>query len=180
MSGDSRRKRAASEPVEVLVASDDETHALSSARPLATTLGSLFVFGRGIAGLFWIGAFLLAWPALADEEHVAADERPFVFWLVLSIGVLAALTSLVFAWSIWRGSNLARVLVMCGVTLSTITAASSYFANGEQITIQTTLLTVSLDILVLLALSSRDARAWARQPRSASARRTNVKRSRKA
>ena len=76
--------------------------------------------------------------------------------------------------------NLARVLVMCGVTLSTITAASSYFANGEQITIQTTLLTVSLDILVLLALSSRDARAWARQPRSASARRTNVKRSRKA
>ena len=75
MSGDSRRKRAASEPVEVLVASDDETHALSSARPLATTLGSLFVFGRGIAGLFWIGAFLLAWPALADEEHVAADER---------------------------------------------------------------------------------------------------------
>lgn len=171
MSAGSHRKRAANEPVEVLVARDAEFPAESRARPLSTTLGAFFVFGRGIAGLFWIGAFLLAWPALADEEHVAADERPFVFWLVLSIGVLAALTSLVFAWAIWRGSNLARVLVMCGVTLSTITAASSYFANGEQITIQTTLLTVSLDILVLLALSSRDARAWARQPRRASARR---------
>lgn len=164
MSGDSQRKRAANEPVELLVTRDDESRSASSTRPLSITLGALFVFGRGIAGLVWIGAFLLAWPEIAAEAHVTADERPVVFWLVLGIGVLAALTSLVFAWSIWRGSNLARVLVMCGVTLSTITAASSYFANGEQITIQTTLLTVSLDILVLLALSSRDARAWARQP----------------
>ena len=180
MSGDSRRKRAASEPVEVLVTRDDESRSASSPRPLSTTLGALFVFGRGISGLVWIGAFLLAWPEIAAEAHVTAEERPIVFWLVLSIGVLAALSSLVFAWSIWRGSNLARVLVMCGVTLSTITAASSYFANGEQITIQTTLLTVSFDILVLLALSSRDARAWARQPWRASARRTNMKGSRMA
>ena len=84
---------------------------------------------------------------------------------MLSVGVIAALISLTFAWSIWRGSNLARVLMMCGVTISTISAATSYFVNGEQITIQTTLLTVALDILVLLALSSRDARVWARMPR---------------
>jgi len=166
MSRGSSRKRAASEPVEVLVAREADEREATGERPLSVTLGALFVFGRGLAGLVWIGAFLLAWPALADEEHVSADERPFVFWLVLSLGVIAALTSLAFAWSIWRGSNLARVLVMCGVTLSTITAATSYFANGEQITIQTTLLTVALDILVLLALSSRDARAWARRPRS--------------
>lgn len=166
MSVGSRRKRAANEPVEVLVARDIESQPTTHARPHSITLGALFVFGRGIAGLFWIGAFLLAWPSIADEEKITADERPFVFWLVLIIGAIAALTSLVFAWSIWRGSNLARVIVMCGVTLSTITAATSYFANGEQITIQTTLLTVSLDILVLLALSSRDARSWARRPRT--------------
>ena len=49
--------------------------------------------------------------------------------------------------------------------VSVASAAIGYFANGEEITIRTTLLTLALDILVLLALSSRDARAWARRPR---------------
>jgi hypothetical protein len=71
-----------------------------------------------------------------------------------------------FAWLIWRGSNTARVITMSVLTISIATAAVSYFSLGEQITVQTTLLTVALDILVLLALSSREARAWARRPRS--------------
>jgi hypothetical protein len=33
------------------------------------------------------------------------------------------------------------------------------------VTIRTTFVTVALDILILLALSSRNARAWARLPR---------------
>ena len=165
MSVGSHRKRAANEPIEVLVASDDRDQAPTMSRPLSITLGALFVFGRGVAGLVWIGAFLLVWPTLAAEEGVTVDEQPIMFWIVLSVGVIAALISLTFAWSIWRGSNLARVLMMCGVTISTISTATSYFVNGEQITIQTTLLTVALDILVLLALSSRDARVWARMPR---------------
>ena len=38
--------------------------------------------------------------------------------------------------------------------------------KGEvEVTIRTTFVTVALDILILLALSSRNARAWARLPR---------------
>lgn len=147
----------------MLVTRDHPTQKAPASRPLSTTLGSLFVFGRGLAGLAWLGVFAIIWPEIAAEEHVPLEDRPLMFWIVIIVGGITALTSLTLAWSIRRGSNLARVLVMCGVTLSTITAATSYFANGEKITIDTTLLTVSLDILVLLALSSRDARQWARQ-----------------
>ncbi len=54
---------------------------------------------------------------------------------------------------------------MLGLTVSIITAAVGYFANGEEITVRTTLVTLALDILVLLALSSRPSRAWSRRPR---------------
>ncbi len=165
MSTRSQRKRPANEPVEVLLSRTEGGPADLSERPLATTLGALFVFGRGIAGLLWIGGFALVWPEYAAEEHVPTDIRTLMLWVIVCIAVPAALISLVLAWSIWRGSNTARVLVMFGVTISTLTSAVGYFANGEKITIHTTLLTVALDILVLLALSSRDARAWARRPR---------------
>ena len=166
MTGRADRKRPASEPVEALL-SHAEGSPAPLARPLSTTLGALFVFLRVIAGLLWMGAFMLIWPTLAAEENVPVEDRPLMFWLVLGVGVIASLISLLLAWSIWRGSNAARVLVMFGVTISTLTSAIGYFSNGEEITIHTTLLTVALDILVLLALSSRDARAWSRKPRAA-------------
>lgn len=166
MSAHSDRKRRANEPVEVLLTQSEGAELRVPTRPVSTMLGALFVFGRGLAGLLWLGVFLLAWPELAVKADVEADIRTLVLWIFLSVGLLFSLTSLLIAWSIWRGSNLARVLVMVGVTISTIAAAVGYFVNGDTITIKTTLLTVSLDILVLLALSSHDARAWARKPRA--------------
>lgn len=170
MSSHIARKRRANEPIEVLLTQTEGAAALVPTRPVSTKLGALFVFGRGIAGLLWLGVFLLAWPELAAEAGVDEDVRVPVLWLFLSVGLLFSLVSLLIAWFIWRGSNLARVLVMCGVTVSTVTAAIGYFVNGETVTIQTTLLTIALDILVLLALSSHDARAWARKPRPKRAR----------
>lgn len=120
---------------------------------------------RGLAGLLWLGVFTLAWPELAIEAKVADDLYQPLLLIILAIRVLASLYSLFIAWAIWRGSNVARVLVMFGVTISTTTAAIGCFTNGDTITINTTLLTVALDILVLLALSSRDTLAWARSPR---------------
>lgn len=165
MSARTDRKRPANEPVEVLLTSNEGAELRVPTRPPSITLGGLFVFGRGLAGLLWLGAFYLMWPEIAEQADVSADENTAVLWLILGAGGLASLVLLVIAWSIWRGSNLARVVVMFGVTISTTTAAVGYFVNGETITMQTTLLTVALDVLVLLALSSRDARAWARRPR---------------
>ena len=49
-------------------------------------------------------------------------------------------------------------------TLSIVVSWLDYVA-GQEITIRTTLVTLALDILVLLALSSRAARAYAQRPR---------------
>ena len=66
---------------------------------------------------------------------------------------------------VYFGNNAARLAVMIVATLSITLAATDYFTGGEDITLRTTLVTLALDILVLLALSSRAARAYARRPR---------------
>lgn len=165
MSAQQERKRPANEPLEVLLSENDQAVVQVVSRPTSIVLGALFVFGRGLAGLFWLLVFYMAWPALAKEAEVSSEDQALVLGIILAIGGIAALVSLCFAWFIWRGSNFARLMVMFGVTISITTAATGYFLNGDTITIHTTLLTVAFDILVLLALSSRDARAWVQRPR---------------
>jgi hypothetical protein len=60
---------------------------------------------------------------------------------------------------------------MVFATLSITLSAIDYFGADAEITLRTTLITLALDILVLLALSSRNARAYARRPRAAKRRR---------
>lgn len=162
MKGLNHAKRSASEPVDALLG-DEKLLDARAKRPFSTSLGALFVFGRAVAGLLWLSGFAMAWDEIASEASLDAASRPIIFWSIMSIGLICVLVLLGLTWAIWRGSNAARVLVMFGLTLSTTTAAISYFAQGEEITIHTTLLTVAFDILALLALSSRDSRAWSRR-----------------
>jgi hypothetical protein len=159
------QKRSAAEPAGTLIELEQPA-APAAKRPMSTTLGAMFVLGRGLAGLLWAVAFALSWPDLVASEKIDADAAQIVFWIIMGAILVGVLALLLLAWAIWRGSNFARVLVMLSLTVSIITAAVGYFANGEEITIRTTLLTVSFDILVLLALSSNDSRAWARRGRS--------------
>ncbi|MNW67945.1 hypothetical protein D3C74_466250 [compost metagenome] len=50
--------------------------------------------------------------------------------------------------------------------ISTTSSFVGWAVSGDQITLRTTLLTVALDILVLLTLSSRDAAAYTRDERT--------------
>lgn len=159
-----RRKRTAFEPAATLFAGDAQPTAPAK-RPLSTALGASFVLMRAIVGVLWLLAFALVWRDIVAEEGWPREVADVGLVIVLVTGGVSVLVLLLLGWLIWRGGNLARVLVMLGLTLSILTAAISYFVNGEEITVQTTLVTVALDILVLLALSSRDARAWARRPR---------------
>ena len=134
-------------------------------RPGTTALGAALVLGRAVAGLLWFLGFSLAWPELRSELDLEGISAEIFYWIVATFSALSSLVLALFAWRIWWGGNFARVVAMSVLTLSIATAAIGYFALGEQITIRTTLLTLALDILVLLALSSRDARAWARRPR---------------
>lgn len=159
------RKRTAFEPA-VTLFSGEAQPAVPTKRPLSTALGATFVLLRAVVGVLWLFALALLWGDIAAEEKWSRELSDIGLVVVLVVGGLSALVLLVLGWLIWRGSNFARVLVMFGLTLSILTAAISYFAGGEEITVQTTLVAVALDILVLLALSSREARAWARVRRS--------------
>lgn len=162
-------KRAAFEPAQALFRPEDPRSGPKQ-RPISTTLGALFVIGRAVVGAIWVAAFVIQWIDFARDEGIEAEVTAVVLTLVGVVGGVGIIILLLLGWLIWRGSNAARVVTMCGLTLSIITAAVGYFVQHQEITIHSTLLTVAFDILVLLALSSRDARAWARSGVGRSAR----------
>lgn len=164
MHRDEPRKRASVESPAPLIAREVAI-APQSRRPGTTALGAGLTFARALVGASWLGAYALVWREMGAEFDLSTDESRILLWLVLGFGGIGVLVLLVLAVLIWRGSNFARVVTMAGLTASIITAAVDYFRAGQEITINTSLLTVALDILVLLALSSRDARAWARGSR---------------
>ena len=173
------RKRAAFESPAALAQRVESP--LSMRRPTATMLGSVLVVLRALAGVVWLVAQAVTWrDVLRDQVGFdpvpdSADDRGITALLVviLVIGGAGLLMVVLFGLAVYRGSNVARLLVMAFTTVSITTAAIDYFAGNDEITIRTTLLTLSLDILVMLALSSRAARAYARRPRPGRDRRSS-------
>ncbi|MFF2273692.1 hypothetical protein ACFVTX_15550 [Agromyces sp. NPDC058136] len=145
----------------------------SMRRPAATAFGAVLVVLRVIAGVVWLIALALQWRHLLESDFgividgdVTAQEVSDVGLAVILVGggvVLAV--ELVFAVLVYRGSNWARITVMIVATISITWSAIDYFGGDAEITLRTTLITLALDILVLLALSSRNARAYARRRR---------------
>ena len=84
---------------------------------------------------------------------------------ILVIRAIVLLVELALAVLVWFGSNWARIVVMLFATISITAFVDRMVTGGAEITLRTTLITLALDILVLLALSSRNARAYARRPR---------------
>lgn len=158
------RKRASTEPAEALLGEEAPLPA-NARRPKAIALGAALVLGRAIAAVLWLVTFTLVWPATAQELKLDHEESAVLYWIVAIVNVIITLVLLLFSWLIWRGSNFARVVTMFVLTFSILSSAVGHFAYGEAITVHTTLMTLALDILILLALSSRDARAWARRSR---------------
>jgi hypothetical protein len=164
-------KRPAFEPPSILA--EPVTAPVTMHRPPATVFGALLVLLRVIAGVVWLASLALQWDRiLRDDLHIeieGADEAEaaelvLVFILVLGGSILAI--DLGLAVLVYFGNNAARLAVMIVATLSITLAAVDYFTGGEDITLRTTLVTLALDILVLLALSSRAARAYARRSAS--------------
>lgn len=160
------QKRAAAEPPEALFQREEAAPA-DAKRPPALLGGIALVLLRAAAAVLWWIGFVREWPGTAAEAGIdQVSEFPelpnVLLGILLAFGALWTLFLLLLARWLWKGSNVARMLVMMWTTLSITTAAIDYFASGTEITVRTTLLTLSLDILVLLALSSRPARSWAR------------------
>jgi hypothetical protein len=141
-------------------------------RPVATVFGVLLVVLRVIAGVVWLVSLALQWDTLLSndlqieiDDATEAQASDLVLNFILVVGGVVLAIDLALAVLVYFGNNGARLAVMIFGTLSITSAAIGYFNGVEDITIRTTLFTLSLDILVLLALSSRAARAYARRPR---------------
>ncbi|MFD6056093.1 LssY C-terminal domain-containing protein [Agromyces sp. NPDC060279] len=166
-------KRAAFEPLTRLAERDAERAALARVqrRPVATSLGALLIVVRVLLGVIWLIGLSIQWPTILRDLDLVADGvseaelSSFLLGTILVGGAIVLLAELVFAWLVFRGSNWARITVMVVAILSTLVSAVDYFGGDAEITIRTTLLTLAVDILVLLALSSRSARAYARRRR---------------
>jgi uncharacterized membrane protein YphA (DoxX/SURF4 family) len=162
------RKRPAFEPPARLVQPLATDPAMK--RPASTLAGAVLVLLRVAAGLVWMLAVTVEWGSLAhdadlrlDGVSLSGDATRLGLGLVWVIAGIVLAVEVVLAILILRGRNGPRVLVMLFAVLSTTTAFAAWWAEGQEIRIDSTLLTVALDILILLALSSRGAAAYARQ-----------------
>lgn len=145
----------------------------SMPRPAATAFGAVLVVLRVLAGVVWLISLAVLWDDLVRDDlgivleagTDLADASRFGLAIVLGVGGLVLAVELVLAVLVWFGSNRARITVMLFATISITTAWIESVSGDAEITVRTTFMTLALDILVLLALSSRNARAYARRPR---------------
>lgn len=150
-------------------------------RPVSTTVGSALVLLRVLAGVVWLTALSLDWDEVFtlafDEAGVALTGDAFAatsqaVYLVVAILIgVVLLIDLALGVLVFLGLNWPRIVVMTISTFSISASFVTWWVGDQEITLQTTFLTIALDILVMLALSSRSARAYARRPRPARGRR---------
>ncbi|MFE4464165.1 LssY C-terminal domain-containing protein [Oerskovia sp. NPDC056781] len=153
-------------------------------RPAATTVGALLVVLGVVADLIWLANLARHWDQTLRSLFLGGDVTQAdidqasgaLLVLVVVLLSLVALFQLFLAWRVYKGRNWARDLVMVLAAISTTSSFVGWAVSGNQITFRTTLLTVALDILMLLTLSSRDAAAYAKSRRELRLERRAVRR----
>lgn len=165
---DAPRKRPAFEPVSRLLAPTGYDPDMR--RPAPLVAGFVLVLLRVLSGALMLTGLALGWDwLLLDESEDLAGLRdepgvgPLAIMLVVVVGAVVLLVDLTFAVLVFRGNNVARVIVMLISVVSITTAFGAWWVQGQEITLNTTFISLSLDILILLALSSRGAAAYARR-----------------
>jgi uncharacterized membrane protein len=132
-------------------------------------------FGAGVAffrGLFFlpIALILLLLPAQylqgnVDIQGVSVEGgRPAVI-VAGSVLALIGLVDIALAVAVFVGRNWARTLLMLSCVMTTIAAFIGNANGSEAVTLATSLPTVGISIMVLLALSSHRAREYAARRR---------------
>ena len=86
--------------------------------------------------------------------------KSFEGWLM---GRVRGLVDLRLSVLVFLGRNWARVIVMCISVLSISTVFGAWWVQGQEITLEGSFMSLAIDILLLLALSSRSAAAYARR-----------------
>ena len=137
-------------------------------RPAQIVFGAGVAFFRGLAFLP-IALLLLLIPARYFEQITLESVdvqggRPALI-IAGSVVALIALVDIGLALAVFFGRNWARILLMLSCVLTTIAAFIGNANGSEAVTLATSLPTVGLSIMVLLALSSHRAREYAARGR---------------
>lgn len=161
-------KRPAFEPAERLLRPTGYDPGM--ARPITTAAGSLLVLLRVLAGIVVLVGIAAGWGGFADDleqaldgQDISNDLEQLALTATLAIGGIVLLVDLLLATFTFRGHNWSRVVVMIISVGSISTTFTAWWFQGQEITLDGTFLSLSLDILILLAFSSRSAAAYARR-----------------
>jgi hypothetical protein len=137
-------------------------------RPAQIVFGAGVAFFRGLAFLA-IALLLVLIPVRYIEqvtlESVDVQGGKPAFIIAGSVVALIALVDIGMALAVFFGRNWARILLMLSCVLTTIGAFVGNANGSEAVTLATSLPTVGLSIMVLLALSSHRAREYAARGR---------------
>jgi len=138
-------------------------------RPAPIVVGSVFVAARGLAALSLAALGLAGWDSALDEiatgdaAGVARDTAALVVGSSLAGFALLGVVDLWIAWRIYVGANWARLLAMGLSTVSVAGQALYGLVADVRIDLGRNLVGLSLDVLLILALSSQRARLFARR-----------------
>jgi len=144
-------------------------------RPVSTTAGAALVLLRAVTGAVWVVAVTFGWPEWLQNASgmfggdASAPSGVGELIDTVGVGVFIGAAAVFLAGEallgilILGGRNPARVLVMLLSVASICTAFAGWWVEGQDIRVQTTYVTLALDILILLALSSRNSAAYARR-----------------
>jgi LssY C-terminus len=132
-------------------------------RPAQIVFGAGVGFFRGLAFLP-IALLLLFLPSKYVHLVNVEGGRPALI-IAGTVVALIALVDIGLALAVYTGRNWARLLLMFSAVVTTTAAFVSNANGSETITLATSLPTVGLSIMVLLALSSHRAREYAERGR---------------
>lgn len=146
-------------------------------RPPSVLGGVVLMAVRAVSGGFVILTVIGSWDTFAativlnGQNLYRSDPRAagaVLGWVLAGYGLYLVLY-LGLAALVFTGRNWARVVAMSFASASILFSFADYTLNGAQITLRTSLVSVTIDILILLALSSTRARHYARDARAARA-----------
>jgi hypothetical protein len=139
-------------------------------RPATIVAGTALVLLRVVAGVVVLGSLAIGWEGIVADPDIVLDGfdpspegTHAALWFLLAAGGTVLLMDLLLAILVYRGHNWARVVVMVIAVGSISTSFFAWWVQGQEIALDSTFVSLSLDILVLLALSSRSAAAYARR-----------------
>jgi LssY C-terminus len=138
-------------------------------RPAQIVFGAGVAFFRGLVFLP-VALILLLLPAQylqgnVDIQGVTVEGGRVAVIVAGSVLAFIGLVDIALAFAVFVGRNWARILLMLSCVLTTIGAFIGNANGSEAVTLATSLPTVGLNIMVLLALSSHRAREYAARGR---------------